>query len=257
MTKLHSNILGEGENHLIILHGFLGMSDNWKSHGNIFAKNGFKVHLLDQVNHGKSYWSNEFSYKIMAEDLFSYMNEKKIINSILIGHSMGGKTAMDFSFKYPEKLSKLIIVDISPKKYISSHNTILNGLAEFDFKIIKTRKEADVHLSKYVPERQVRQFLLKNLYWITPGKLGLRLNISVLKNSSEEISKEINSSKIFNNPVLFLKGENSDYILNEDLKLIDKHFPNSKVKTIKNSGHWLHVENIKDFMYVINTFLNR
>ena len=111
-------------------------------------------------------------------------------------------------------------------------------------------------MSKYVPERQVRQFLLKNLYWITPGKLGLRLNISVLKNSSEEISKEINSSKIFNNPVLFLKGENSDYILNEDLKLIDKYFPNSQVKTIKNSGHWIHVENIKDFMYVINTFLN-
>ena len=255
MIKLYSNILGVGENHLIILHGFLGMSDNWKSQGNVFAKNGFKVHLLDQRNHGRSFWEKEFNYEILAEDLLSYMKEENITNSILIGHSMGGKTAMEFSLKYPGRLSKLIIIDVSPKKYVSSHDKILAGLASFDFKIIKTRKEADVHLSAYVPEIQVRQFLLKNLHWITPKKLGLRLNISVLKNSSEEISREINSTKVFNKPVLFLKGENSDYILKKDFKLINKYFSKAEVKTVQNAGHWLHVENQKDFINTINTFL--
>ena len=255
MKSLHSNILGEGVNHLIILHGFLGMSDNWKSQGKTLAKNGFKVHLLDQRNHGRSFWEKEFNYEALAKDLLLYMEEQNINNSVLIGHSMGGKTAMEFSVKFPERLSKLIIVDISPKKYVSSHNQILAGLSSFDFKIIKTRNEADFHLSKYVPEIEVRQFLLKNLYWISNGILGLRLNISVLKNSSEEISKEINLSNIFNKPVLFLKGENSDYILEEDLKLIKKNFPKSQVNTIKNAGHWLHVENKKDFINAINTFL--
>ena len=256
MKSLHSNILGEGDNHLIILHGFLGMSDNWKTQGNIFAKNGFKVHLLDQRNHGRSFWNKDFNYKVLAQDLLIYMDKQNIKNTILIGHSMGGKTAMEFSIKFPERIKKLVVIDISPKKYVSNHDKILAGLASFDFRIIKTRKEADIHLSEYVTETQVRQFLLKNLYWITQGRLGLRLNISVLKNSSEEISKEIEFSKTYNNYVLFVKGENSDYIVDEDLKLISKYFPKSKVKKIKNAGHWVHVENHKDFIHTINTFLH-
>ena len=255
MNNLYSKILGKGDKHLIILHGFLGMSDNWKTHGNIFAKNGFKVHLLDQRNHGRSFWDKEFNYDVLAEDLFIYMDEQNIKNSVLIGHSMGGKTAMEFSFKYPEKIKKLIIVDISPKKYISSHDKILAGLSSIDFKLVKTRKEVDNQLSKYVTEAQVRQFLLKNLYWISTGQLALRLNISILKNSSNEISRQIEIHKGFNKPVLFLKGENSDYILNEDMKVIKKYFLKSKIMIIRNSGHWMHVENQKDFINTIKIFL--
>ena len=256
MTNLHSNILGEGDKHIIILHGFLGMGDNWKSQGNIFASYGFKVHLLDQRNHGRSFWKQEFNYKVLVDDLLAYMNEQNVSRSIIIGHSMGGKTAMDFSFKYPERLNKLIVVDISPKKYVSSHDKILNGLASFNFEMIKSRKEADIHLSLYVPEIEVRQFLLKNLYWISPGKLDLRLNISVLKNSEKEVSREIKPMNIYKKPVLFLKGENSDYILNEDLILIDKYFPESNVEIIKNAGHWLHSENQKDFINTLSAFIN-
>jgi len=256
MIKLHSNILGGGDNHIIILHGFLGMGDNWKSQGDIFANYGFKVHLLDQRNHGRSFWKQEFNYKVLVDDLLAYMNEQNVSRSIIIGHSMGGKTAMDFSFKYPERLNKLIVVDISPKKYVSSHDKILNGLASFNFEMIKSRKEADIHLSLYVPEIEVRQFLLKNLYWISPGKLDLRLNISVLKNSEKEVSREIKPMNIYKKPVLFLKGENSDYILNEDLILIDKYFPESNVEIIKNAGHWLHSENQKDFINTLSAFIN-
>tara|TARA_B110000881_G_C18388164_1_gene419640 strand:+ start:10 stop:783 length:774 start_codon:yes stop_codon:yes gene_type:complete len=256
MTKLYSNILGEGDNHLIILHGFLGMSDNWKSLGINFSKLGFKVHLIDQRNHGRSFWEKDFSYEILVEDLLFYMNQEKITKSIIIGHSMGGKTAMKFCSGYPERISKLIIIDISPKKYNSSHDKILKGLTLLNFEIIKTRKDADLHLSKYILESEIRQFLLKNLYWIVPGKLALRLNISVLKNSSQIISKEVIIKNIFNKPVLFLKGQNSDYISNNDTQLLEKYFSNFQIKTIKNSGHWLHAENPIDFMKTVNNFLN-
>ena len=256
MIKLHSNILGGGDNHIIILHGFLGMGDNWKSQGDIFANYGFKVHLLDQRNHGRSFWKQKFNYNVLVDDLLAYMNKQNISRSIIIGHSMGGKTAMDFSFKYPERLNKLIVIDISPKKYVFRHDKILNGLASFNFEMIKSRKEADIHLSLYVPEIEVRQFLLKNLYWISPGKLDLRLNISVLKNSEKEVSREIKPMNIYKKPVLFLKGENSDYILNEDLILIDKYFPESNVEIIKNAGHWLHSENQKDFINTLSAFIN-
>ncbi|MDG2371912.1 MAG: alpha/beta fold hydrolase [Flavobacteriaceae bacterium] len=256
MTNLYSNILGEGDKHIIILHGFLGMGDNWKSQANIIASYGFKVHLLDQRNHGRSFWKQEFNYNVLVDDLLVYMNEQNIYRSILIGHSMGGKTAMVFSFKYPERLNKLIVIDISPKKHVSNHDKILNGLASFNFDLIKSRKEADIHLSRYVPEIKVRQFLLKNLFWISPGKLDLRLNISVLKNSEKEVGREITPMNIYKKPVLFLKGENSDYILNKDLILIDKYFPKSKVEIIKNAGHWLHSENQKDFINKVSTFIN-
>ena len=256
MIKLHSNILGGGDNHIIILHGFLGMGDNWKSQGDIFANYGFKVHLLDQRNHGRSFWKQKFNYNVLVDDLLAYMNKQNISRSIIIGHSMGGKTAMDFSFKYPERLNKLIVIDISPKKYVFRHDKILNGLASFNFEMIKSRNEADIHLSLYVPEIELRQFLLKNLYWISPGKLDLRLNISVLKNSEKEVSREIKPMKIYKMPVLFLKGENSDYILNKDLILIDKYFPESNVEIIKNAGHWLHSENQKDFINTVSAFIN-
>ena len=119
--NLYSNILGEGNNHLIILHGFLGIGDNWKSQAKIFANNLFKVHLVDQRNHGRSFWSNNFNYDVLADDLKFYMDHHNIHKAIILGHSMCGKTAMNFSFTYPKRVEKLIIIDISPKKYKSKH----------------------------------------------------------------------------------------------------------------------------------------
>ncbi|WP_373074955.1 alpha/beta fold hydrolase, partial [Zeaxanthinibacter enoshimensis] len=110
---LHSQILGEGSP-LLILHGFLGMSDNWKTLGNKYSRKGMQVHLIDQRNHGKSFWSDTFNYEVMADDLDHYMQKHGIGNAIVMGHSMGGKTAMQFACTRPEKVSKLIVADIAP-----------------------------------------------------------------------------------------------------------------------------------------------
>ena len=160
---LHSQILGQGTPFLI-LHGFLGMSDNWKTLGNRFAEEGYEMHLVDQRNHGRSFHSNEFSYSIMADDLKTYCEHHKLNEIILLGHSMGGKTAMQFAVQYPSKVSKLLVADIGPKAYPQHHQDILKGLSMLDFSEIKSRGEADKALSAYVKEKGVRQFLLKNLY---------------------------------------------------------------------------------------------
>ena len=162
MKLLNSKILGEGKP-LLILHGYFGMSDNWKTLGIKFAAN-HQVHLIDQRNHGRSFHTDTFNYEVLVEDLYNYIQEHKLENCYLIGHSMGGKTAMLFAVTYPELIDKLIIVDISPREYKPHHNEILTGLNSIDFSIQNTRKLVDKKLSILIPELGVRQFLLKNVY---------------------------------------------------------------------------------------------
>ena len=133
MKLLSSNIIGNGTKDLIILHGFLGMGDNWKGFAKKITNIGYKVHLLDQRNHGRSFWDKEFNYKILSIDLYNYVSYNNINNPIILGHSMGGKTAMKFAIDFPEKIKKLIVVDIVPKKYKESHIDILKGLSILDF----------------------------------------------------------------------------------------------------------------------------
>jgi esterase len=251
---LHSNILGEGKP-VVILHGFLGMSDNWKTMGQKISDSGFQVHLIDQRNHGHSFHSNEFNYEILVEDLKLYCEANNLNDIILLGHSMGGKTAMLFAAKYPELVSKLLVADISPRFYPVHHQSILNGLSALDFDIIKSRGEADELLSKYVPDFGTRQFLLKNLYWIEKGKLALRMNLEVLKEEVAEIGEALPSQARFDKETLFLKGDRSEYIGDEDENIIINHFPKAKIVTIANSGHWLHAENPEDFFDAVIKFI--
>ena len=129
--KLHANIIGEGKP-LIILHGFLGMGDNWKTLGRRFAELGFQVHLIDQRNHGRSPHSNNFSYDIMAQDLLEYLNTYTLDKVVLLGHAMGGKTAMTFATSHADRVDKLLVADISPRFYPVHHDAILNGLSALD-----------------------------------------------------------------------------------------------------------------------------
>jgi esterase len=251
---LHSNILGEGKP-VAILHGFLGMSDNWKTMGQKISEAGFQVHLLDQRNHGHSFHSEEFNYEILVEDLKAYCNTNGLSDIILLGHSMGGKTAMLFAAKYPELVSKLLVADISPRFYPVHHTSILNGLSALDFDVIKSRGEADELLSKYVPDFGTRQFLLKNLYWIEKGRLALRMNLDVLKEEVAEIGEPLPSQARFDKETLFLKGDRSEYIADEDENIIINHFPKAKIVTIANSGHWLHAENPEDFFDAVIKFI--
>jgi len=251
---LHSNILGEGRS-VVILHGFLGMSDNWKTMGQKISEQGFQVHMLDQRNHGQSFHSEEFNYEILVEDLKAYCEAKHLHDIVLLGHSMGGKTAMLFATKYPEMVSKLLIADISPRFYPVHHDSILNGLSALDFDIIKSRGEADELFSKYVSDFGTRQFLLKNLYWIEKGKLALRMNLEVLKEEVAEIGEPLPTQARFEKDTLFLKGDRSEYIGVEDESVILNHFPKAKIVTIANSGHWLHAENPEDFFDALIKFI--
>lgn len=251
---LHSQVLGKGKP-LIILHGFLGMSDNWKSLGKKFSENGFEVHLIDQRNHGRSFHSEEFTYEIMVDDLKAYCEHYSLDNIILLGHSMGGKVAMLFAVTYPERLLKLVVADIAPKNYPKHHQEILNVLSLLDFSKIKTRKEADDIVSPYIEENGVRQFLLKNLYWIHKGELGLRINLPVFLKKIEEIGKPLRESAQYSGDTLFLSGSRSGYILPSDKVLIKSHFPNSEIITIRDAGHWLHAEKPIEFFHHIMNFI--
>lgn len=252
---LHSKILGEGIP-LLILHGFLGMSDNWKTLGNQFAEKGFQAHLIDQRNHGKSFHSNDFDYEYLAEDLLKYMNQHHIESGNLLGHSMGGKTVMQFACTYPEKVKKLVVADIAPKYYPPHHQKIINGLLSLDFEKIQSRTDADEKLSKHLTDFGIRQFLLKNLYWVEKGKLGFRFNLEVLQDKMEEIGENINALDIFSGETLFLRGDKSEYILRNDIDTIKIHFPNTLLETVSNAGHWLHAENPKEFFTKVLTFIN-
>ena len=255
MKLLYSNIIGNGSKDLIVLHGFLGMGDNWKSFAIKFSNIGYKVHLLDQRNHGRSFWDEEFNYKTLSIDLLNYIDYYKIKNPIVLGHSMGGKTAMQFAFDFPEKIKKLIVVDIVPKKYKQSHIDILKGLSVLDFNELKTRDSVDIELSKYVKGNPIRQFLLKNLYWSSKEKLALRLNIDILKDKLSEVSDFDDITKNYKGHSFFLFGENSEYYHKNDDFIIKKNFPNSKISIIRDASHWIHVENPKDFFNEIKSWV--
>lgn len=252
---LHSNIIGKGKP-FIILHGFLGMSDNWKTLGRQFSEQGFEIHLVDQRNHGRSFHDAHFNYEVLAEDLKNYCDSKHLDDIVLLGHSMGGKTAMLFATLYPKIVSKLIVADISPRFYPVHHDTILNGLSALNFDIIKTRAEADTFLSHYVDDAGTRMFLLKNLYWVEKERLGLRINLEVLKNEVEEVGAPLPSYAHFEKDTLFLRGDRSEYIGVGDESIIKNHFPKANMITVTNAGHWLHAENPKEFFEAVIHFIN-
>jgi len=251
---LYSKTEGEGKP-LLILHGFLGMSDNWKTLGIQFTADGFQVHLLDLRNHGRSFHSDEFSYEVMAQDIFDYCKANNLEKVNILGHSMGGKTAMLFAATYPEMVEKLIIADIGPKFYPQHHQTILAGLNAVDFSKKPCRNEVEEILSQYITDFGTRQFLLKSLYWQEPGQLAFRFNLSVFNAKIEEIGKALPETAVFNKPTLFIRGGNSNYILDEDFDEVKKHFPNSRIETIPDVGHWLHAENPKLFYKIASSFI--
>lgn len=252
--KLHSTILGEGKPFLI-LHGFLGMSDNWKTLGKKFSEKGFEVHLIDQRNHGKSPHSDEFSYELMAADVVEYCESHNLTNIILLGHSMGGKTAMLTACQNEGLVEKLIVVDIAPKYYAPHHQQILEGLTKLDEAKLSSRGDAEDLLEKFIPETGVRLFLLKNLYWKNKDQLSLKLNLDALRANIENIGEALPEDLSYSGPALFIRGEKSNYITPEDQETIKKQFPKALISTIKGAGHWVHAENMKEFYGIVIHFV--
>lgn len=251
---LHSKIIGTGEP-LCILHGFLGMSDNWKTLGTAYADKGFNVHLIDQRNHGKSFHSDDFNYDVLAKDLKNYLNANQIASTALIGHSMGGKTAMQFACNFPEMTKKLLVADIAPKFYPPHHHDIISALQALHLDEISSRAEADKELQKHLKHYGIRQFLLKNLYWTKDKKLAFRFNLPVLSEKMEEVGENINNTDSYSGPTLFLRGSKSEYVSESDSTDIKKHFPAAIIDTIPDAGHWLHAENPTAFLETSLLFL--
>jgi len=251
---LHSNIIGEGPP-FVILHGFLGMGDNWKTLAKQFSGLGFQVHLVDQRNHGRSFHDSVFNYDVLAADLKAYYDHHALENTVLLGHSMGGKTAMLFAALYPECVSKLIVADIAPRFYPVHHDAILEGLSSLNFEELTSRKEAEIQLSKYVQDVGTRQFLLKNIYRVSPTVLGLRINLEALKTQVSEVGEALSPLLSYPKDSLFLKGDHSEYISTQDEGPIKVQFPNATIQTVTNAGHWLHAENPVEFFERVCAFI--
>lgn len=254
MNLLHSKISGEGQA-LLILHGLFGMLDNWQALGKKLSEN-FQVHLVDQRNHGHSFHADGHNYDLMAADLENYIQHHQLNDIVLMGHSMGGKTAMLFASLHPSVVSKLVVVDISPKYYPPHHQEILDGLNAVASKTIRSRKEADTILSGHFPEISMRQFLLKNLYRKTKDTLEFRFNLSSIESDIEQIGEALPAPAIYNGPCLFVKGALSNYIVAGDEDLIEDHFPEASVVSIPKAGHWVHAENPIDFYQSLQEFLS-
>lgn len=252
---LYSKIEGAGKP-FVILHGFLGMSDNWKTLGTQFAADGFEVHMLDLRNHGRSMQTDEFNYQLMVKDVVEYCQEKNLTNINLLGHSMGGKVAMFLATQHPELVEKLIVADIGVKFYKPHHDDILNGLSAVDFSKQPSRNDVDEILKPYIPDFGTRQFLMKNLYWKTPGQLDFRFNLAALVANKGVIGDALEEGAVYKKPTLFLKGANSNYILNSDWDTIKQHFPSATISEIAHAGHWLHAENPTDFYKEVMAFLS-
>ena len=251
---IFSRVYGEGQP-LIIIHGLFGMSDNWNALGKRFAEE-FNVHIVDLRNHGRSFHSDDFSYNDMAEDIEKYIQSANLENPIVIGHSLGGKVAINLCCRKKIEFSKLFVVDISPKSYsIDFHKNILEVLNSISIKDFSSRAEIDEALSLDIKEVSVRQFLMKNLYRDQNKQFSWRFNIKVLKEKLDNISGAEFLQESIDTPTLFLKGEMSNYINEDDEKIISTYFINYQLNTIVGSGHWIHAEKPELFYNYVMKFI--
>jgi len=261
--KLSFRKFGEGKP-LIILHGLFGSADNWNTLAKRYSQH-FEVFVVDQRNHGLSPHHAIFNYKEVSNDLLKFLEDNYLDNVSIIGHSMGGKVAMQFAAEHANKINKLIVVDISPRYYKPHHQKVLNALHSINFDEVSTRKQAEEILNPMLNDIATTQFLLKNIYWsddVIEGtenkKLAWRFNLNGITNSIENVGSESpkpNYTDSQNLKVLFIKGANSNYIEDFDKKIIREYYSNAIIKTIENAGHWVQAEQPEIFFEITNSFL--
>lgn len=241
---------------LIILHGLFGMLDNWLSIGRSFQEH-FTVYLVDQRNHGRSPHSEIFTYKAMSRDLLELMDKENIQEALLLGHSMGGKTAMRLTLDHPQRVQKLVVADISPRKYTNhhQHQGLIDAMLSVNLQQASSRGEVSEMLSGKIMPQHIRQFLMKNLYWKEKDQLAWRPNLEVIRQNLHEVFRGIEAEEASDIPALFLKGEKSAYIKMADEQMIRRLFSRSRIVSIANGSHWLHADNPQDFTREVLNFL--
>lgn len=256
MEILHSKIFGEEKSStpLLVFHGLFGMLDNWGSFGKELGE-FLPVHLLDLRNHGRSFHSESMTHDDLADDIARYMEHHGIEKAHVLGHSLGGKAVMQFAVKYPEKVEKLIVVDMTPKAYPPHHQGIIKGLESVDFNTVGSRSDVEAVLSQYIPEKSTIQFLAKSLYWNDEKKLNWRFNLKTLSEKYNEFVSNAIKFGVFEGDTLFISGEKSNYILPQDEYIIKQQFPKATIVVVKNAGHWVQADNPVDFTNVVKQFL--
>lgn len=255
--KLFYRQFGEGRP-VIILHGLFGMSDNWVSIGKRIATK-FAVYIPDMRNHGQSAHSPTMNYTAMTDDLLEFIEELGLEDVILIGHSMGGKVAMNFALDHPQLLEQLVIIDISPRRYPSRsiHSDIINAMLSVNLKQVTSRSQVEALLQNALPDTRIRQFILKNLFYQAPHTPAWRPNLEAIHNNLELLFDGIATGRIFKKPSLFVRGGLSDYITPEDENLILEMFPLAQIKTIPNATHWVHADAPKELCRLLSASLGK
>jgi len=253
--QLNFKKIGESGKPLVILHGVFGFLDNWLTIGKTISEQGYIVYLVDQRHHGRSSHEGSLDFPTLAADLKEFLEQQNLESPLLLGHSMGGKTVMEYAVNNPDTFEKLVVVDIGPKQYPMHHTKILKGLNALPVEEIENRQQADDFLSTYEPILAVRQFLLKNLYRKEEGGFDWRFNLPVLTRDMAKVGAAIRTTKPVETATLFMRGDKSDYILDEDWEDILKIFPNAKLDTIANAGHWVQAEQPKTFVGDLLAFL--
>lgn len=251
--ELNYKEFGQGDP-IVILHGLFGTLDNWQTLAKKLAKE-YTVYIIDQRNHGRSPHEDEFNYQVMAEDLQVFMEDNWIHQARIIGHSMGGKTAMQFALDYPDMVEKLVVVDIANQNYKGGHEIIFDALLNLDLEKLEGRKEADSILSERIEEYGVRQFLLKNLTRNKSAGYRWKMNLPVIHKNYQAILNQIESEEVFEEATLFVKGSLSKYITNDNFEYTKHFFPNAELKTIENVGHWVHAEAPEKLLELLWEFL--
>jgi len=255
IKKALSLSANDGAESIFLLHGLFGSCLNLMLLAKALQEN-YDVLLVDLRNHGRSGHSEIMSYPAMAEDIFELANSLGINTFSIVGHSMGGKVAMACALEKPHRIKKIVVADISPVTYLARDSAIFNGLMSIDLADINSRQAADLQLSNYVEEVELRQFLLKSLH-----KKGLLFeflfNIKQLKKNYNNILGWPYKNSQFTHPTLFIKGADSDYITSEYQKTTMDHFPRATLKIILDTGHWLHAQKPKIFNRLVVDFFKR
>lgn len=251
--QLHYQSYGQGRP-LIVLHGLFGSSTNWNSLSKALAAH-YRVLAVDQRNHGSSPHSDELSYTLLAEDLREFMQQQSLESVYLLGHSMGGKTAMEFALRYPASVERLIVVDIAPRPYAPHHDEILEAMCSLDLSAATSRSALDAALAEGIPDAPTRQFLLTNVTRDESGGFRWKLNLPAIDQNYDQVSAGIAAGRSFDGPVLFVRGEQSDYVQAADEPQIRALFPQASIVTVPGAGHWVHADAPAEFARLVHEFL--
>ncbi len=245
--------VGEGRP-VIILHGLFGTGDNWRTFAGML-KDQYEIILVDLRNHGRSFWSDDFDYQIAAQDVVQLMDELEIQQADVIGHSMGGKVAMTLAQEYPDRIDKLIVIDIAQKKYPRGHDAIFEAIFSIEPAQLKDRKEAEDKLVLKIKDQGVRQFLLKSLARDKEGGFRWKTNFKALYSSYEAILSEVDVLDI-KAKTLFIRGSKSHYISEEEASKLSDHLSEAEVSVVTiEAGHWVHAERPKELFDQVSSFL--